>query len=98
VDKVSQVSTQPLCRGGGTVPRKMRPERIVVGDEVFERNDLTAARYGGSERTLNRGDRHGAPYRFFNGVKYRPVKRYEEYVLRGIQQLDRTTVRKAHSR
>jgi hypothetical protein len=88
MDNPSQVSTEPPHRGGGTIPKKMRPERIVVGDEVFERNDLTAARYGGSERTINRGDRQGAPYRFFNGVKYRPVKRYEDYVLRGIQQFE----------
>jgi len=57
--------------------KKSRPERIVVGDETFERNDITAKRYGGSERTINRGDRDGAPFRFFNGIKYRPMKRYE---------------------
>src|SRR5262249_2263859 len=57
--------------------KKSRPERIVVGDETFERNDITAKRYGGSERTINRGDRDGEPFRFFNGIKYRPMKRYE---------------------
>lgn len=85
MNKPSELSTEPPYRGGGTLPKEMRPERIVVGDEVFERNDLTAARYGGSEATLNRGDRKGAPYLFINGVKYRPVKRYDNYVLSGIQ-------------
>jgi len=61
----------------GNRRKKSRPERIVVGDETFERNDITAKRYGGSERTINRGDRDGEPFRFFNGIKYRPMKRYE---------------------
>ena len=64
--------------------KEARPERIVVGDEVFERNDITAKRYGGSERTVNRGDKLGAPYRFFNGVKYRPVKRYDDFILNSV--------------
>jgi hypothetical protein len=66
--------------------KEMRPERIVVGDETFERNDLTAKRHGGSERTINRQDAHGAPYRYFNGVKYRPMKRYDAFVLSGIRE------------
>jgi hypothetical protein len=67
--------------------KEARPERIVVGDETFERNDITAKRYGGSERTINRGDREGAPYRYFNGVKYRPMRRYDNFVLNTIQEL-----------
>jgi hypothetical protein len=66
--------------------KEARPEHINVGDETFERNDITARRYGGSERTINRGDRDGAPFRYFNGVKYRPVKRYDAYVLNTIQE------------
>jgi hypothetical protein len=71
----------------GNRRKKSRPERIVVGDETFERNDITAKRYGGSERTINRGDRAGAPFRFFNGIKYRPMKRYDAFVLSTIQEL-----------
>ena len=67
--------------------KKSRPERILVGDETFERNDVTAKRYGGSERTINRGDRDSAPFRFFNGIKYRPMKRYDAFVLSTIQEL-----------
>lgn len=67
--------------------KKSRPERIVVGDETFERNDITAKRYGGSERTINRGDRDGAPFRFFNGIKYRPMRRYDAFILSTIQEL-----------
>ncbi len=65
--------------------REAHPERIVVGDETFARNDVLAKRYGVSERTLNRGDRDGAPFRFFGGVKYRPEERYDAFVLNGIQ-------------
>jgi hypothetical protein len=65
--------------------KEARPEHISVADEVFERNDLTAKRYGGSERTVNRGDKNGAPFRFFNGVKYRPVKRYDAFILSTVQ-------------
>jgi hypothetical protein len=66
--------------------KEARPERIVVGDETFERQDITAKRFGASERTINRGDRKGAPYRIFSGVKYRPVKRYDDFVLATIEQ------------
>jgi hypothetical protein len=64
--------------------RDARPERIIVGDEVFIRNDVLAREHAISERTLNRSDKDGAPYRFFAGVKYRPERRYSEFVLRGI--------------
>lgn len=63
------------------ITRKERPERIQVGDEVFERNDKTAARLGESERNLNRKDRLGAPYIFFGGCKYRPIQRYDAFIL-----------------
>ena len=62
-----------------------RPERIQVGDEVFEREDLTAKRFGRSRRSLAREDEKGAPWRMINGVKYRPVKRYDAYILGSIQ-------------
>jgi len=66
-------------------PKQSRPKQIVVGDETFERNDITAKRYGVSERSLNRGDRDGAPYRFIGGVKYRPKSRYDQFILNSIQ-------------
>ena len=34
--------------------REAHPERIAVGDATFERNDIIAAKYGITERTLNR--------------------------------------------
>ena len=62
-----------------------RPEYIEVGDEVFERQDLTAKRFGRSERSLNREDKNGAPWRIINGVKYRPKRRYDAYILGSIE-------------
>jgi hypothetical protein len=64
--------------------RDARAERIVVGDETFVRNDILAKKYDVCERTLNRGDLSGAPYRYFGGVKYRPENRYGEWILRSI--------------
>jgi len=65
--------------------RELKPERIVVGDEVFIRNDVLARSLGESERSLNRADRLGAPYRFFGGVKYRPERLHAEFVMRTVQ-------------
>jgi hypothetical protein len=65
--------------------KEARPKHITVADEVFERNDLTAERYSSTERTINREDVNGAPYRYFNGVKYRPVKRFDAFILDSIQ-------------
>lgn len=67
--------------------REAHPERIVVGDEVFLRNDVQARQLGCSERSVNRGDRHGAPYLFIGGVKYRPEKRYAAFMMRNIREL-----------
>ena len=66
--------------------RELHPEQIVVGDETFIRNDKMAERHGVSERTVNRGDRDGAPYRFFGGVQYRPKGRYDQFILNSIQE------------
>ena len=66
--------------------REAHPERIVVGDEVFIRNDVMAGEYGVSERSIDRGDRDGAPFRFIGGVKYRPKGRYDQFILDGIQE------------
>jgi hypothetical protein len=64
--------------------RAVHPEHIVVGNKTFERDDVTARRFGVSTRTQTRGDAQGAPYRFFGGVKYRPLPDYDDFVLRGI--------------
>ena len=65
--------------------RETHPERITIGDEVFVRNDVRAKECAMSERSLNRSDTEGAPYRFFGGVKYRPQKRDDEFLLKTVQ-------------
>jgi len=65
--------------------REAHPERITIGGEVFVRNDIKAKEQGESERSLNRGDKRGAPYRFFGGIKYRPERLHAEFVMRTIQ-------------
>jgi hypothetical protein len=66
--------------------REAHPERLEIGDETFIRNDLLAAELGVSERSLNRGDRDGAPFMFIGGIKYRPKRRYADFVLNNIQE------------
>jgi hypothetical protein len=61
--------------------KENHPERIVIGGKTLERNDVTAQRYGESERTANRRDREGAPYLFIGNIKYRPQPDYDEFVL-----------------
>jgi hypothetical protein len=65
--------------------REAHPERITIGDENFERNDIRAQRLCMSERSLNRGDAQGAPYVFLGGIKYRPVERHDAFILSSIQ-------------
>jgi hypothetical protein len=65
--------------------REAHPERITVGGEVFIRNDIQARQLGCSERSVNRGDKHGAPFVFIGGVKYRPEKGYAAFVMSSIQ-------------
>src|SRR5215471_2800863 len=65
--------------------REAHPERITVGGEVFVRNDIKAKEQGESERSLNRGDARGAPFRFFGGVKYRPERLHAEFIMKTIQ-------------
>ena len=65
--------------------REAHPERITIGGEVFVRNDILAREQGESERSLNRGDARGAPYRFFGGIKYRPLRLHAEFIMRTIQ-------------
>jgi hypothetical protein len=66
--------------------REAHPERITIpGGEVFIRNDVLAREQGESERSLNRRDKDGAPFRFFGGVKYRPQRLHAEFVMRTVQ-------------
>ena len=69
-------------------PRSLQahPEQIVVGDEVFVRDDKMAKQHGVSKRTQQRGDALGAPYRMFGGVKYRPKSRYDQFILNSIRE------------
>jgi hypothetical protein len=66
--------------------RELHPERIIVGDETFIRNDVQARQLGCSERSVNRGDKDGAPFIFIGGIKYRPEKRYAAFFMNRIQE------------
>jgi hypothetical protein len=78
----SSSRTQPL----DPRRREAHPEVIAVGDETFERNDIRAKRLCMSERSLNRYDARGAPFIFLGGVKYRPVKQHDAFILASIEQ------------
>jgi hypothetical protein len=77
MDTISDKPLDPRCRGA-------HPERITIGGETFERNDIRAKNLSMSERSLNRGDTRGAPYVFLAGVKYRPVERHDTFILNSI--------------
>jgi hypothetical protein len=63
-----------------TYSRTLRPERIDLGDDVAVRNDLVAREHGVSERAVNRNDAKGAPFLFIAGIKYRPIRKYREFL------------------
>ena len=63
-----------------------RPDRINIGEDELMRNDLIAKEQGTSERTVNRGDAHGAPFTYVGGVKYRPIREYRQYLISRIQR------------
>jgi hypothetical protein len=65
--------------------REAHPERIHIAGETFVRNDVQARELGCSERSVNRGDKHGAPFLFIGGIKYRPEKRYAAFIIGRIQ-------------
>jgi hypothetical protein len=66
--------------------RETHPERIEIGGEVLLRNDVQARQLGCSERSVNRGDKDGAPFVFIGGIKYRPAERYAAFILNRIQE------------
>jgi hypothetical protein len=87
-------SPGPLSESEGPAPldqpldprdRRAHPEAITIGDEVFDRNDVSAKRYSESERSHNRRDREGAPYLMIAGIKYRPRGRLATHILSRIQ-------------
>jgi len=69
--------------------RQAHPEHITVGNVTFERNDVVA------RRSLNRGDKSGAPFKYFGNIKYRPMPDHDNFVLRGIQQFEPSPKRRA---
>ena len=82
MDSNAETEQQPLDKRC----REMHPERITVGSTVFERNDVTAARFGETERTLNKRHRTGAPFQYFGGIKYRPIPHFDDFIVNGIRQ------------
>src|SRR5262245_58138212 len=84
------MSNSPLDRNlsashQGRLRRIDRPERIVIGGETMVRNDVLAREGCTTVRTLNRGDRLGAPFVYLHGVKYRPKERHDAFLLSQIQ-------------
>jgi hypothetical protein len=75
-----------------------RPERIVVGDEVFIRDDVYARSRAQSRKTLSRQDALGMPYRFFSNVKYRPEKRADAFIIGTIKVQKPTPPKRRRSR
>jgi len=65
--------------------REAHPERITLGGEELLRNDVQASELGCSERSIDREDKRGAPFIFIGGIKYRPARRFAEFMLGRIQ-------------
>lgn len=65
--------------------RSARPERVTIGGVEMVRNDVVAREKGTTERTINKGDKRGAPYLYIAGVKYRPIEQYDQFLLGQIQ-------------
>jgi hypothetical protein len=78
------IESSAMPRRGGR-PRSARPERITLGGTEYVRNDILARALAVCERTINRGDIEGAPFRYFGGCKYRPSEQYAQFIERGIQ-------------
>lgn len=81
------MSQEPTRTAVGRRRRAKRPERIALGnDDEAVRNDLVALEEGTSERTLNRGDKEGAPFLMIGGCKYRPINEYRRFRASRIQR------------
>jgi hypothetical protein len=94
---VTEPSTESR-QGRGRPKRSERPERIPLADgEEAVRNDVLANEQGTSERTVNRDDSKGAPYLYFGGVKYRPIKEYRAFLAGRIQRRGQAPQRRRRS-
>jgi len=78
---IATTTPTPRSRPG----RCDRPEKLIIGGETCTRNDVKAKEQGHTEKTLNRGDKRGAPYLMVGGIKYRPDRRYDDWLLGQIQ-------------
>jgi hypothetical protein len=76
---MSITESAAMPRRGGR-HRSTRPERITVGGTEYVRNDVLARELDVCERTINRDDIEGAPYRYFGGCKYRPAEQYAAFI------------------
>jgi hypothetical protein len=81
---MSVTESADIPRRGGR-HRSTRPERIILGSTEYVRNDVLARELAVCERTINRGDIEGAPYRYFGNCKYRPTELYAAFIASGIQ-------------
>jgi hypothetical protein len=59
---------------------------------------VLAAQQGGSERSLNRLDARGAPFIVINGVKYRPLRGFGEFLAGQIQRRGQQPKRRGSKR
>jgi len=81
----------------GRRARSAHPERIPLNDDDLVRNDLIAAEVGTSERTVDRGDKDGAPYTYIGGVKYRPINAYRQFLASRIERRNQAPRRRRRS-
>ena len=87
---MSDISTEIAANTSKDRRRSARPERLTIGGVEFARNDVMAQEQGNlTERTINRGDKDGAPFAYIGGVKYRPVEEYHKFLLGRIQRRNR---------
>jgi hypothetical protein len=83
----------------GRRTRSSRPERIDIGSDELVRNDLIPQELGlgTSERTVNRGDKDGAPYTYIGGVKYRPINAYRQFLASCVERRNQAPRRRRPS-
>jgi hypothetical protein len=74
--------------------RSTKPEQIDIGSDLLVRNDVIAVQQGTSVRTVDRGDAAGAPYILVGGVKYRPLREYQQFLAGRIQRRKQQPIRR----
>jgi hypothetical protein len=65
--------------------RELHPERLKIAGQEFIRNDVQAKELGISERSVDRGDKLGAPWLMIGNIKYRPVQGFADFLLSRVQ-------------